>query len=216
VGVGMSGQNPGDERCAVALHPFGDAAWRASLPEGADGRAVLAALRAVPGVFDAIVSERHAVVTFDPDAPPAGIDRAIERALSARPSPEAGREHVVRVRYGPPDLEEVARQMQMSPEDVVALHAGRSYVVVLVGFLPGFAYLRGLDPRLVVARRTSPRTRIPALSVGLAGPYTGVYPFASPGGWNIIGAAMEFAPFDPGSGAALALGDRVRFVAEGA
>jgi UPF0271 protein len=84
----------------------------------------------------------------------------------------------------------------------------------LIGFLPGFAYLRGLDPRIVVPRRPSPRARIAPLSTGVAGPYTGVYPFASPGGWNIVGVAVGFTPFDARSGAKLALGDRVLFVRE--
>jgi UPF0271 protein len=198
----------------VALQPFGDTAWRACLPEGANGRALLGALRTLPGVLDVVVSERHAVVTFDPAAVPTGVEDAIEAALSTRTTPGAPREHVVHVRYGPPDLEEVAWRTGTSSEDVVRLHADRAYDVVVIGFLPGFAYLRGLDPRLIVPRRQSPRTRIAPLSVGLAGPYTGVYPFASPGGWNIIGTALGFMPFDARSGATLALGDRVRFIAE--
>jgi UPF0271 protein len=119
------------------------------------------------------------------------------------------------VRYGGPDLEELAHAAGIPPAEVISLHADRTYVVAAIGFLPGFAYLRGLDTRLVMARRRSPRPRIAALSVGVAGPYTGVYPFASPGGWNIIGVAVGFSPFDVRVGAALALGDRVAFVREG-
>jgi UPF0271 protein len=195
----------------VALQPFGDGAWRAPLPEGANGRALLEALRAVPRVVDAVVTERHAVVTFEPAAPPDGVKEAIERALSAPMAGRASREHVVRVRYGGPDLDELAQRAGISPADVSALHADRTYRVAVIGFLPGFAYLRGLDARLVVPRRPSPRTRIAALSVGVAGPYTGVYPFASPGGWNIIGSAVGFSPFDERVGATFGLGDQVRF-----
>jgi UPF0271 protein len=199
----------------VALEPFGDAAWRARLPEAGSRRAVLAALRAVPRVLDAVVSEDHALVTFAPDAPPEGIADAIERALAAPdPSAASAREHTVRVRYDGLDLEEVGRAAGVSPGAVAELHAGRVYEVAVVGFQPGFAYLRGLDPRLVVARRASPRPRVPALSVAVAGPYTGVYPFASPGGWNLLGTAVGFAPFDAARGALLAVGDRVRFVRE--
>lgn len=206
----------------AVVQPFGDAAWRARLPEGADPGAVLQALRAVAGVVDVVVCERHALATFDPTTAPAGLAAAIERAVADavdRPpgpdrAPRASREHVVRVRYGPPDLDEVARRTGMMPADVVALHAAGTYVVAVVGFLPGFAYLRGLDPRLTLPRRDSPHGRIAPLSVGIAGPYTGVYPFASPGGWNIIGTAVGFTPFDPRSGAALSLGDRVRFAPE--
>ena len=89
------------------------------------------------------------------------------------------------------------------------------YVVAAIGFLPGFAYLRGLDARLVVPRRAAPRTRVEALSVAIAGPYAGVYPFESPGGWNLLGTAVGFSPFDARAGAVLALGDRVRFVEVG-
>jgi UPF0271 protein len=199
---------------SVRLQPFGDAAWRVRLPEGADPRAVLAAIRAVPGVVDAIVSERDAAVTFDPAAAPIGVDRAIEEALSAQGARPVGDEHFVRVRYGGPDLDEVARRAGISSEEVVSLHSHGAYSVVAIGFLPGFAYLRGLDPRLVVPRRPSPRPRVDALSVGLAGPYTGVYPFASPGGWNLIGVAVGFNPFRASSGATVSLGDRVRFVPE--
>jgi 5-oxoprolinase (ATP-hydrolysing) subunit A len=196
----------------VAWQPFGDGALRARLPEGSSGREVLDALRALPRVVDAVVSERHLVICFDPAAAPGGVEQAVERALSTTTTACAPREHVVRARYGAPDLEEVARKIGMSPDEVVSLHTDRTYVVALIGFLPGFAYLRGLDARLVVPRRASPRARIEPLSIGIAGPYTGVYPFASPGGWNIVGVAVGFSPFDPGSGATFALGDRVRFL----
>jgi UPF0271 protein len=196
----------------VVWEPFGDAAWRAHLPEGANGRAVLDALRALPRVVDAVVSERHALVTFDPGNPPEGTEAAVERALTATTAVSPQTQHVVRVHYDGEDLEAVARTVGLLPEEVVSLHADRTYTVVAMGFLPGFAYLRGLDARLVVARRPSPRPHVPALSVGVAGPYTGVYPFASPGGWNIVGVAVGFTPFDAHEGARLALGDRVLFV----
>jgi UPF0271 protein len=186
------------------LEPFGDAAWRIRLPESASGRAVLESLRGVAGVIDAVVCEHHAMVTFDPAAPPAGVATAIERAIADGARASAPREHLIRVRYDGPDLDEVA---------LAARHASGLYDVASIGFLPGFAYLRGLDPRLVLPRRASPRARVPSRSVGLGGPYTGVYPFASPGGWNLIGTALDFIAFDPRAGAALALGDRVRFVA---
>ncbi len=199
---------------SVALAPFGDGAWRARLPEDANPRAVLDALRAVPHVLDAVVTEQHALVVLEPDAPPDAMRESIERAVSATAAAAPPRDHLVRVRYGGEDLDEVAARAGITPADVVSLHANRTYTVALVGFLPGFAYLRGIDSRLVVPRRASPRPRIAALSVGVAGPYTGVYPFASPGGWNIIGTAVGFSPFDVRSGATLAIGDRVRFAPE--
>jgi UPF0271 protein len=199
---------------SLVFEPFGDAARRAPLPDGKGGRAVLDALRAVRGVIDAVVSEEHALVTFDPAAPPTGLEPAVEAALSAATGTTQEREHRVRVFYGGPDLDDVARQTGLTPAEVVERHASASYVVAVLGFLPGFAYLRGLDAALVVPRRAAPRTRIAPLSVAIAGPYTGVYPFASPGGWNLVGVARGLTPFDPRSGAAFELGDRVRFVAE--
>ena len=136
------------------------------------------------------------------------IARASKRGTGAA----AGREHVVRVRYDGEDLDDVAQRLGLSPEEVVAKHKAPTYHVAAIGFLPGFAYLRGLDKALTIARRASPRLRVASGSVAIAGPYTGVYPLSSPGGWNIVGRALDFRGFDPRAGATLALGDRVRFV----
>ena len=196
---------------SVVLEPFGDAGWRVRLPEDANARGVLDALRALPGVEDAVVAEGLAVVAFDPARPPRGVREAVERALRESAPGTVLREHTIRARYDGPDLAEVAAYAGVTAPEVVALHTGATYVVAAVGFLPGFAYLRGLDPRLAVPRRASPRPRVPALSIGIAGPYTGVYPFASSGGWNLVGTAVDFVAFDAATGAALAVGDRVRF-----
>jgi UPF0271 protein len=195
------------------LEPFGDAALRLRLPPGTHCAAILAALRAHPGVIDAVVTERHALVTFSPGAPPAGLEDTVAAAVGAEPAP--AREHVVSVRYDGPDLHDVAHCIGCTAREVVYLHVGVPYAVAAIGFLPGFAYLRGLDPRLVVPRRPTPRTRVPANAVAIAGPYTGVYPAASPGGWNLLGTAVGFAAFDPAQGARLAIGDRVTFVESG-
>ena len=100
---------------------------------------------------------------------------------------------------------------KLDPEEVVRRHLARTYEVQVVGFQPGFAYLGPLDPQIAKPRLASPRIRVPACSVGIAGGRTGIYPFASPGGWNLIGTAVGFTPFDPERGALLQLGDRVRF-----
>jgi 5-oxoprolinase (ATP-hydrolysing) subunit A len=197
---------------SVVLEPFGDGALRARLPEGTPARAVFETLRALPGVVDAVVTERHALVTFDPAAPPAGVRGAIERALSATGPALPPRSHSIAVRYDGPDLDAVARAARLTREEVTARHAGAVYEVAAIGFLPGFAYLRGLDPALVLPRRATPRVRVPARAVAVAGPYTGVYPLASPGGWHLLGTATGAPLFDPIGGATLALGDRVTFV----
>ena len=190
----------------------GDGALRAPLPEGVDVRVLIDALKAVPHVIDAVVTEGHALVAFDPASIPVRLEETLQRLLSGAVAVPSTREHVIPVRYDGPDLDDVARWTGTSRGEVISLHEGGRYWVAAIGFLPGFAYLRGLDEKLVVPRRASPRPRVAALSVAIAGPYAGVYPMASPGGWNLIGTAVDFAPFDPRYGAALALGDRVRFV----
>lgn len=199
----------------LLLEPFGDSAWRARLPDAVDvgrRRALLDALRALPVVVDAVVSEHHVLVVLAQDASADGLRDIMAGALESAAQAPATREHRVHVRYEGADLVEVAHASGLSAEEVVTLHTERTYEVAAMGFLPGFAYLRALDSRLVLPRRATPRTRVPALSVAIAGPYTGIYPFASPGGWHLLGVAVGFAPFDPHAGAAMALGDRVRFI----
>lgn len=85
------------------------------------------------------------------------------------------------------DLAAVAEHVGMSEEEVIKLHSGMDYLIYMLGFLPGFPYLGGMDPRLSTPRLSNPRTSIPAGSVGIGGEQTGVYPIASPGGWRLIG-----------------------------
>jgi KipI family sensor histidine kinase inhibitor len=94
------------------------------------------------------------------------------------------------VRYGGaagPDLESVAEWAQCSVAEVIARHSMRTYRVYMLGFVPGFAYMGGVDPAIAAPRHRVPRDRVPAGSVALAGVQTGVYPLATPGGWRIIG-----------------------------
>lgn len=115
--------------------------------------------------------------------------------------------------YDGPDLDEVARQWQVSTAEVVRLHQGAEFVVAFCGFAPGFAYCTGLPPDRPVSRRAEPRTAVPPGSVALAGEFTGVYPTASPGGWQLIGttSARLWRPTDP-QPALLTPGTRVVFV----
>ena len=201
---------------ASAFEPFGDAALRAPLPTGVSARAALEALRACDGVIDVVVTETHACAYFDPERVPRGLDAALSRArartqTAADDDDASPRVHVVRVRYDGEDLEEVAAQTKLEVRDVVRAHVARVYAVKMIGFLPGFAYLGDNDARIAVPRRPTPRTRVPPGAVAIAAEYTGIYPFASPGGWNLIGHAVDFALFDPVRGATLGVGDRVRF-----
>ena len=112
-----------------------------------------------------------------------------------------------------PDLEFVAQNAGMSESEVIALHSGTDYLVYTMGFSPGFPYLGGLDTKLHTPRLPSPRTLIPAGSVGIAETQTGVYPVASPGGWRLIGRS-PLRLFDPDASPPTVInaGDRVRFV----
>ena len=193
--------------------PFGEGALRFTLEEGTDRRALLASLRGVRGITDVVLAEDTGVVLFAADEARAPVSAAVSALLSATPATAAELprdRHVVRVVYDGEDLAEIAARLGVDTDDVVALHSGREYEVAMLGFLPGFAYLRGLDPRLVLPRRARPRTRVPAGSVAIAAEYTGIYPFASPGGWSLLGRIVGRRMFGAG-GAALALGDRVRF-----
>ena len=117
------------------------------------------------------------------------------------------------VHYNGEDLAEVAQILGITADEVVQRHTGSEYTVAFTGFAPGFAYLSGGHPSLNVPRRSTPRTRLPAGSVGLAGTFSGVYPQASPGGWQIIGttpvAMWDITRAQP---ALLQPGYRVRFV----
>ncbi|MBL0182191.1 MAG: 5-oxoprolinase subunit PxpB [Chitinophagaceae bacterium] len=93
----------------------------------------------------------------------------------------------VPVYYNGDDLDEVAGQHKISVEELVHIHAEKIYRVFMIGFQPGFAYMGKLDERIATARKASPRTMVPAGSVGIAGFQTGIYPFSSPGGWQLIG-----------------------------
>ncbi|MGV9845609.1 5-oxoprolinase subunit PxpB [Streptomyces fungicidicus] len=139
-------------------------------------------------------------------------------ALALPPAPEQARETVeIPVRYDGPDLADVAAHWGVSAREVARVHAGTEFRVAFCGFAPGFGYLTGLPARCDVPRRPTPRTAVPAGSVALAGPYTGVYPRSSPGGWQLIGTT-DLVLWDPARvpAALLSPGTRVRFVPVGA
>jgi KipI family sensor histidine kinase inhibitor len=128
-------------------------------------------------------------------------------------APDAQPALEIPVTYDGPDLDEVCALTRLSRDELIALHTGATLTAAFCGFVPGFAYLTGLDARLQVPRRASPRTRVEAGAVGLAGEFTGVYPRASPGGWQVIGhtrLALWDAARDPPN--LLAPGARVKFV----
>jgi KipI family sensor histidine kinase inhibitor len=119
----------------------------------------------------------------------------------------------IAVHYDGPDLADVAALTGLSPDEVVRAHTARPWLVGFSGFAPGFAYLVDGDPRLQVARRSTPRPRVPAGAVGLAGEFSGVYPRSSPGGWQLIGHTDQHLwDLDREPPALLRPGLRVRFM----
>lgn len=171
----------------------------------------------VRGVRDVVPAYTTVGVHVDPlrfDQP--ALEDVVARTTridAIRPSP---RVVDIPVRYGGacgPDLADVAAFAGCTPDEVVARHARGRYHVYMLGFLPGFAYLGGVEASIGMPRRTSPRPSVPPGSVGIAGAQTGVYPYASPGGWQLIGRT-PVAMFDPAreTPALLAPGDTVRFV----
>ncbi|EER60379.1 Allophanate hydrolase subunit 1, partial [Acidovorax delafieldii 2AN] len=178
--------------------------------------ALLASLQRdpLPGVEELVPAARTILVRFRPWATgfAALVGAIAARDLSQRA--ERGSTLVeIPVHYNGEDLAEVAELLGITPDEVVRRHTGSEYSVAFTGFAPGFAYLSGGHPSLNVPRRKTPRTRIPAGAVGLAGTFSGVYPQASPGGWQIIGVT-PVPMWDLGreQPALLQPGYRVRFV----
>ena len=158
-------------------------------------------------LVDVVVGHTTVLVTWADEAAELG-----ELPIASEPGP-AGRLIEIPVVYDGPDLEEVAGLTGLSPEEVVARHTGAEHVAAFLGFQPGFAYLIGGDALLEVPRREVPRTQVPGGTVAIAGPYSGVYPRDSPGGWRLLGSTTAVL-FEPAreQPALLAPGDRVRFV----
>lgn len=170
------------------------------------------------GVLEAVPTYASLLVIYDHGALPYAQLRdtllALARDLPASNPP--GRLIEIPVLYDGEDLDEVATTCGLDKDAVIELHSGRDYSALMLGFSPGFAYMGFVDERLRLPRRKTPRTRVPAGSVAIAGPQTGIYPRTLPGGWNLLGRTTV-PLFDPlvEAGKApsrLMPGDRVRFV----
>jgi KipI family sensor histidine kinase inhibitor len=200
----------------VRFLPVGDAAVLVELDDLAATLALFAAVEGarLDGVTDLVPGARTLLVRFDADRVGAGALVAAIRALpTGGASAPRARTVEIPVRYEGDDLAEVADLLGIAPQEVVRRHTGTDYTVAFTGFAPGFAYLTGGDGGLDVPRRSTPRTRIPAGAVGLAGPFSGVYPRESPGGWQIIGVTgAEMWNLRRPRPALLQPGDHVRFV----
>ncbi len=213
---------------SIVIRPAGEAAllleYGSTIDPEINLRVVRAARRIAEagpaGIDDVIPAYTTVLVSFDP----ARVSREDLSAL-LREDPEVcdpsasieevGDTHEVPVAYGGedgPDLDEVARQCGLSPEEVVQIHTGETYRVYFLGFTPGYPYMGELDPRIEIPRRRTPRTHVPAGSVAIAGRQTGLYPMTTPGGWSILGRT-PVRLFDPSSDDPTLLhpGDSVKF-----
>jgi KipI family sensor histidine kinase inhibitor len=208
----------------AVFYDLADGAAVVEYPERSDAeanRAAVALARALmssatPGLDDAIPGARTLFLEFDPHR--LSSERLRREILSGGPpSAPIGSERTVSigVAYGGemgPDLEDLARSGGLTPEEFSRRHSEGVYSVAFLGFAPGFAYLTGLDPALHARRLPAPRPRVPAGSVAIGGPYTGVYPFSTPGGWRLIGrSAIRLFDEEGEPPNLLRPGDRVRF-----
>jgi inhibitor of KinA len=175
---------------------------------------------ALEGVRELIPSYRSLLAIYDPLTATLStlkphIEEAWERLDHASlPSPKTMRVPVVYGGECGPDLDWVAGHHGITPEEVIRLHTQPTYQVYLIGFTPGYPYMGELPDALVTPRRDTPRAKVPRGSVGIAQKQTGIYPVASPGGWQIIGRT-PLALFDPKRRppSALEMGDLVQFYA---
>lgn len=172
------------------------------------------------GVLECVPTYRSLLVLYDPMT--VGYESLKNTILKLVPSEGEARSRKKTVlqipccyggEYGP-DLEEMQQICNLSSEEIVRLHSGQLYKIYMLGFLPGFVYLGGMDSRIAAPRLSVPRTLIPAGSVGIGGSQTGVYPIASPGGWRLIGSTpVRFYDPDRINPILCRAGEYIRFIA---
>lgn len=204
--------------------PLGDSAFIVRLSSKLDrevnlrARAIADAIEAasLAGLTDVVPANSSVGVYFDLPEHAQGAASTLAELLETRSSIDRAAQpelHSVAVSYNGADLAEIAAACGLSAQQVVDIHCAAEYQVFAMGFAPGFAYMGEVDERISVARRTQPRTLVPAGSVAIANRQTAIYPFETPGGWNIVGTTT-LRPFDIHRRAAALfnVGDRVRFV----
>ena len=173
----------------------------------------------VEGVKDMIPAFTSLLINYDPRVVNYGaLKERLEKLLKLEVSQETAPSRIfdIPVCYGGaygPDLADVAAFHGVSEEQVIQMHSGRDYLIYMLGFLPGFAYLGGLDKMLATPRLDSPRVRIEPGSVGIGGEQTGIYPMASPGGWRLIGRTpLSLYDEEKENSVPYEAGDYIRFV----
>ena len=197
---------------------FGDDVFSIAAASPAEAQALAEQLRSTGEWLEVVGGIDSVVVRFDIAAIDAeGAAQRIETLLADDIQPPEATDTLLEIPvvYGGeqgPDLEELSMRLGLSQDAIIGLHADREYVVDMVGFTPGFAFIGGLDERLRVPRRKEPRQRVPAGSIAIADGRTGIYSLASPGGWTIIGrTSYELFNAEADDPLVVKAGMRVRF-----
>ena len=214
------------------IKPVGDRAvqvmFEQKINENVNGKVMALRAKLAPGAISGIMADAICemipsfaalVIQYDPlktdfDSMKGMLEQVLEE--SGGQEAHQGRLIEIPVCYGGKfgeDLAYVASHAELTEEEVIRIHSGREYRIYMLGFLPGFPYLGGMDERIFTPRLSSPRTAIPAGSVGIGGEQTGIYPMESPGGWQLIGRTplRLFRPEENGR-LPYEAGDRIRFI----
>jgi len=193
------------------IRPMGDRALLLTVEHPADVAARICDLN-IAGLIEAIPAAATVLVRFDTSCDRTSLRQTLSELDDVASLHQSSTHIVIPVTYDGEDLADVAALCGLSAEEVIRIHSDALYTVAFCGFAPGFAYLRGLDPRLITSRLSSPRPRVPAGAVAIADTWSAVYPRESPGGWRLLGttAATLFDLSRP-QPAMLQPGDTVQF-----
>ena len=173
----------------------------------------------IPGIIEAVPTFRSVLIHYDPLQ--IGYDTLCEKVTALTKGGVRGGASLKRIfeipvcygaRFGV-DLHDGEKLTGLTADEIIAIHSGQDYRIYMLGFLPGFPYLGGMDPRIAMPRLSNPRTKIPEGSVGIGGSQTGIYPMQSPGGWRLLGAT-PIKLYDPDREKPILYeaGDYIRFV----
>ena len=173
----------------------------------------------IEGVTDMIPAFTSLLINYDPRVVTyAALKKRLEKLLKLDVNEETSSSKIFEIpvcyggEYGP-DLDHIAKHAGLTAEEVIRIHSSKDYLIYMLGFLPGFSYLGGLDERIHTPRLANPRVKIPAGSVGIGGSQTGIYPLDSPGGWQLLGMT-PVKTYDPQRKVPILFeaGDYIRFI----